>query len=336
MAYQLVLTSPTPATVPADGWNVGYRILGSGDPYTLAGPFMSFPITIPTADPVGTLYEGYITRDCGILESTQFFFQTPCNCVGAGYSTAPSGIQCQLVETEPPTITGSGFCLTASTNEVYTEFGTRVYNPGFTTPTLNIIFPGSDPAIFGTSTLSGQWANPTTTDPIGPLNREGVWVDTDCDGDIDTTALTATVAFQYVNPGITNQNMFLGVGADNSFVVTLNGSTIADSGTSGDLQFKVWHIIPITMIPGVNYVNLVSTNAGGPQSVGMVLYNNTNTQILAATSDLDLNIIFASHTLRGTSFDVATCNAGWSLNSAGGTGNFICVRTTYKSCNTLV
>lgn len=335
MAYRLHLTSPTPATVPADGWKVGYRILGSGGSYTTAGPFMSFPINIVTADPVGTLYEGYITRDCGTLESTQFFWQTPCNCTDSEFTVAPSGVECEKVETQPADVTDSGFCLATAQNDVYSEYGLRIYNTGFSQATMNITFGTPNAFIFGYSTTSGQWANPTTTSTIGPLNREGVWVDADCNGSIDTTALTATIGFQYTNPTTVDQQMFLGCGGDNAFVVSVNGVDRADTGLAGDLQFKIWHVIPVTMIPGVNYINMVSTNGGGDQSVGMVLYNNTAGQIQAAASDAALNILFKSSDLRGTSFDVATCDAGWSLDTSGGSGNYICVRTTYMDCNTL-
>lgn len=335
MAYQIVL-NPTPTTPPAGGWMVGRRVLGSGGAYTVTGPYMSAPITIVTGDAVGTLYEGYITRDCGTLESTQFFWQTPCNCVGAGYVEAPSGVECERVENMAPDITNSGYCLATAQNDVYSEYGARIYLPGFTQADMNLAYGTPDANVFGYSNTAGQWANPTTTSTIGPLNREGVWVDADCNGSIDTAALTATIAFQYINPTTSNQTMYLGAGGDNAFVISLNGTDIADTGTSGDLQFKIWHLIPVTMIPGNNFINMVSTNGGGAQSVGLVLYNNTAAQLQSAVSDAGLNILFQSSSLRGTSFDVATCDPGWSLDTSGGAGNYTCVRTLYKDCNTLV
>lgn len=339
MAYQLVLSSPTPATVPADGWTVGYKILGSGGPYTIAGPFMSVPITIPTADAVGTLYEGYITRDCGALESTQFFWQTPCNCTGVGYVPAPSGIECEFVETQPADVTNSGFCLATSVNNAYTNYGMRIYNPGFTTSDMNQGIGVINANIFGYNTTPTVFQNdPPINTTKGPMNREGVWIDSNCDGTKDplSSGAQTTVAFVYNNVGPARQ-VFVGAGGDNQFQLVVNGTLIADTGTGGDLQFKYWHAMPVNIIPGPNFFNIVGTGDGSADdTVAMIIYDNTAAQLQAAATEGVLSILFRTSSLRGTSYDVATCPSGWSLDSSGGSGNYICVRTTYKSCNTLV
>lgn len=336
MPYQLVLSNPTPGTVPADGWNVGYKVLGSAGPYTLAGPYMSMPITIPTADPVGTLYEGYITRDCGALESTQFFWQTPCNCVGAGYVEAPSGTQCELVETQPADVQNSGFCLAVSVNGAYSNYGTRIYNPGFTTGSLNAGVGVINPQIFGYNT-NPNWSNPGANTTDGPMNREGVWIDSNCDGTKNPLSGGAqtTVAYVYNNVGPARQ-VFVGAGGDNQFQIVVNGTQIADTGIGGDLQFKYWHVMPVNIVAGPNFFNIVGTGDGGvDDSVAMIIYDNTAAQIQTAVTEASLTVLFRTSSLRGTSYDVATCPSGWSLDPSGGSGNYICVRTTYKSCNTL-
>jgi len=339
MAYHFTLSGITPSTPPADGWNVGYRILGSGGSYTTAGPFMSQPIVIPTADAVGTLYEGYITRDCGTLVSTQFFWQTPCNCVGAGYSVAPSGTQCQNVQTQAPTITNPGYCLATSQDGVYTQFGSRIYNPGFTTATLNLNMGTIDSNIFADLTTPSLWANPGSSSTIGPLNREGVWIDSNCDGTKDplSSGVQTTVAYTFNNTGAT-RTIFVGAGADNQFQIVVNGVQVADSDTTGvDKPFKIWHIMPITVVPGVNFINLVATGDGSVNdALGMIIYDNTASQIQAAGSEGALTIPFRTSSLRGTSYNVATCPTGWSLDtSSGNPATWQCVQTTYKSCNTL-
>lgn len=337
MANTITLDNFTPADVPADGWKVGYKILGSGDPYTEAGPFMSAPIIIDTSDPGGTLYEGYIIRDCGDLESIQYFWQTPCDCTnaGEGYVVSPSGDRCELNETTAPTITSSGYCFAASQNAVYGEFESRIYNPGFSTATLNLNPVTADAFVYADLMLAGQWANPGLSISTGPLNREGVWIDTDCNGTKDPlgAGVQTTIGHLFNNTGAT-RTIFVGVGADNQFQVVVNGTQVADSGTVGDKQFKIWHIIPITVVPGPNYINVIGTGDGSVNdAIGMVVYDNTAAEIASAGSDLALNIAFASHSLRGTSLDVATCPSGWSLDTSGGQGNYICRRTTYGICN---
>ena len=344
MAVRITLDNFTPASIPVDGWIVGYKILGDPGAYTVVGPFMTLPINIDTTDPGGTLYEGYITRDCGVLTSTQYFWQTPCDCsnTGVGYVVSPGGTRCELDQTTPATVTNSGYCLATSQNFAYTNYCSRIYTSSFTNSTLAIdpytITPlggGSNPGIFAQLTTSGQWANDTNSLTLGPLNREGVWIDSDCNGSKDalTAGVMTTLAYVYNNVGAT-KIIYVGVGADNQFRVVVNGSTIATFGAGGNYQFKVWHIIPITVVPGSNYINVIGTGDGSVNdSIGMVIYDNTASEIAAAATDLDLNIPFASHTLRGTSFDVATCPSTYSLDTSGGSGNYICRKTTYGICN---
>lgn len=338
MANILTLNNPVPAAVPADGWIVGYKILGDPGAYTVAGPFLSMPINIPTADPVGTLYEGYIQRDCGALTSTFLFWETPCDCAnaGVGYVVSPAGDQCQLVEEQPADVTNSGYCLAASQNGAYTNYSSRIYNPGFADSSLNLAPATVHADIFGEKTTS-FWYNPSNTLVDGPLNREGVWIDSDCNGTKDPlgVGVQTTLAYVYNNPGPT-KTIHVGVGADNQFQVVVNGVQVADTGTGGDIQFKIWHIIPITVVTGPNLINVVATGDGSVNdAVGMVVYDNTAAQIMSATTDLDLTIPFASHTLIGTTFDVATCPSGYSLDTSGGSGNYICRRITYAACNQL-
>lgn len=338
MAVRITLDNFTPATVPADGWIVGYRILGSGSPYTIVGPFVALPIEIDTVDAAGTLYEGYITRDCGALTSTQFFWQTPCDCTnaGVGYVISPSGVQCQKEETTAATITNSGYCYAASTNTVYSSFGSRIYNPGFDDTTLNLNPLTADPFVFADLTLAGQWNNPTSSASIGPLNREAVWIDSDCNGVPNALGfgVQTTISCSYNNGLLVNKTIFVGVAGDNQFKVIVNGNLIVDSGAVGDKQFKLWHIIPITVVPGTNFINVVGTGDGSVNDcIGMVVYDNTAAEIAAATTDLDLTIVFASSAARGTTIDVATCPVGYSLDTSGGSGNYICRRTLFGICN---
>lgn len=338
MAVRITLDNFTPATVPADGWIVGYRILGSGSPYTIVGPFVALPIEIDTAHPGGTLYEGYITRDCGALTSTQYFWQTPCDCTnaGVGYTISVSGTQCQKEETTAATVTNSGYCYAASTNTVYSTFGSRIYNPGFDSTTINLDPITADPFVFADLTLAGQWNNAASSASVGPLNREGVWIDSDCNGVPNALGfgVQTTIGYNYNNGLLVNKTIFVGVAGDNQFKVVVNGTLIVDSGAAGDKQFKLWHIIPITVIPGANFINVIGTGDGSVNdTIGMVVYDNTAAEIAAATTDLDLNIAFASSVARGTTIDVATCPATYSLDTSGGSGNYICRRTLFGICN---
>lgn len=338
MAYQLILNNPTPSAVPLEGWVVGYKPLGAAGAYTVAGPFFSMPINIPTADPVGTLYEGYIKRDCGPMDSAEYFWQTPCNCI-TGYTVSPSGRGCESVETIPATVTNAGFCLAPSTNGAYSNFGMRVYTSAATEDDFNQPWESSRPTYVGKSSLAGLWANPTSSATVGPMNREGVWIDSDCDGTKNSLSSGAqtTIGHMYNNPTNENKTMYIGVASDNRFTVVVNGTDLTGEVGFSDIPFKIWHLIPFTAVPGPNYINIVATGDGSVNdAVAAMIYDNTSAQLLSAASESNLNVVFRTSTLRGTSYDVANCPAGYSLDSSGGSGNNVCVKTLYRTCNSIV
>lgn len=390
---QITITAPVPATVPADGWRVDYRIKGTSGAFItpVGSPFTALPITFNTTDPAGTLYEVRVWRDCGALESSKFTKFTPCSCTTSGYVVDGTGEGCQKTESIPATVTNSGFCLAPSVNAVYSTYPARIYKPGFSQATV-LLPPGStDTYIESELFTASQWQNVTSSSSLGPMNREGVWVDRDCDGNRDALNITAgpltigaiytifsyqpgddftnvgaasnsngtlftatgttpttwtngsilsvketTVAFTYNNLGA-SRTVFVGVAGDNQFELQVNGVVIVNSGpaTVSDTQFKTWHLIPVTINVGVNYFNVTALGDGSTSdSIAMAVYDNTVAQLTAATSDAMLNVLFKTSSLRGTSYDVATCPPTYNLDTSGGVGNYVCKKVLTKVCNT--
>lgn len=338
MPVRITLSNVLPATVPTDGWQIRYRVKGTLGAYITAtgSPFTALPIIFNTTDAAGTLYEGFIKNDCGAIESVDFAWVTPCVCP-ATYSVAAAGTYCQKIETIGATITNSGYCLAASVNGAYSGYESRVYTIGVVNADL-ILPPGSvGEHIVGIATATPQWSNPLANTTAGPLNREGIWIDSDCNGSTNSLAggVQTTISFMFNNLDVARV-IYIGIGADNQFQLIVNGALIVDSGTGTDTPFKIWHIIPVTILPGINYFNAIGTGDGSVNdSIGMVGYNNTAGQILTANSDGALNILFKTSNLRNTTFDVATCPSGYSLDSSGGSGSYQCKRTLTSICNGL-
>lgn len=398
---RVTLSAPTPGTTPADGWRIEYRIKGSTGAYITAtgSPFSAFPIVFNVADPAGTLYEGHIWRDCGALESTKYNWVTPCVCTGAGYSVDSDGQGCTKTTTIAATVTFSNFCLAKSQNAAYSTFGARVYYNNFNTATLLVPWGTGDPAIY--ELLSAPyWKNTITTDTDkGPMNREGVWIDSDCNGNKDALELTSgslvigvrytiithngvddftnvgapnnnvgtrfvatgtsptlwasasklggakfTLSFSYNNTGLARQ-VYIGAGTDNAFQIKVNGVSVADlvaldleSGPYAavkDLPYRIWHLMPVSIIHGLNYFNIVVAGDGSiNDAVGMVVYDHTETELHNATSDSNLpRILFKTSNLRGTHTDLATCPVGYTMDTSGGVGNYTCVKVETQPCN---
>lgn len=334
---QITLSNILPNVVPTNGWIVGYRIKGTTGNYIVAtgSPFMSVPIVFNTTDPAGTLYEGYVQGDCGFSKSINLNWITPCDCV-VDFAPNVNNTLCTKTTTIAATITNSGYCLAKTSNGAYSSYGSRIYNAGFSLDTIMLAPASVDTYIYGSMTNNPQWANPALDNASGPMNREAVWIDSNCDGNKDALSrgVSTTLAAMFNNTGGI-RTIFVGIGADNQFKLVVNGSVVVDTGsTISSNQFKIWHIIPITLQAGVNYINIIATGDGTVNdAMAMVLYDNTAAQILAATSDSQLNIVYKSSAVAGTTYDIATCPAGYSLDNSGGSGNYTCVLVQTKVCN---
>lgn len=73
------------ATPPENGYNLKWRVLGSGDPYTDEGNFTSSPaVFTDSINPPGTCYEGILQSDCtpsgesGTILGNAIAWATPC------------------------------------------------------------------------------------------------------------------------------------------------------------------------------------------------------------------------------------------------------------------
>ena len=336
---EITLDNIVPSTPSDDGWKVEYRVKGSTGAYLvpIGSPFNSFPIIFTTNDSVGTLYEGHIWNDCGAVESIKFNWETPCDCTDGTYSPNANETKCKKVDSIAPTITHSGYCLIESKNTIYSLYGSRIYNLGFNLSTILLAPATSNTYIYGSMTLSPQWCNPSGIIFAGPLNREGVWVDSDCDSNIDsiTNGQEVTIATQFNNIEAA-RTIYIGVSGNKQFKLVVNGTVIIDTLSTVDtIQYKMWHIVPVTIDPGVNYVSLVGVSDGTiNDAIGMAIYDNTAAQIHAATTDSALNILFKSSNLRGTTYDIATCPSNYTLDTSDGPDNYICTRVLKMPCNT--
>lgn len=143
----------------------------------------------------------------------------------------------------------------------------------------------------------------------------------------------ATIAFAYDNPDA-ERTVYVGIGADNQFELKVNGESIAKTlVTNVQQNFKIWHIFPVTLRKGSNYFNAVAIGDGSVNdAIGMTIYDDTKENLASSTSDSDLHIMFTSSSLVGQHIDVATCQAGWTLDTSGGQGNYLCKKIVHLGC----
>jgi hypothetical protein len=334
LSVSFTLATPTPAL----GYLVQYRIKGSGGSYTTLSPNpTSSPAIIPGLLN-DTEYEGIISSACegGGFSTTVNF--TTCTCQ-SGYTATADNESCEKVETAAATVDVTDYCITSAREASYSAYTTRIYNSGFHNATIIELTATTYPSdVFAEVFLPEQWTsidamsgNPSAS--LGPMNRSGIWLDSDCDGTKDpvVNGTVITIGTVYINPDPA-KTIYIGVGGDNAFDIVVEGVHVATSPNSvSALSFNIWHVFPVVVKNGSNYINLIATSAGGVDGVGMTIYNNTAAEIEAATDDSQLDIPFSTQSLRGTHVNIATCPSTYTLT--GGIGSYICRRTLIDTCN---
>lgn len=243
----------------------------------------------------------------------------------AGYTLSDDKSFCFKDETMEPEITQNNYCMAKTNISEYAQVGTRIYNPGFTPSNVeNYVMPPSE--IYAVKYTAVQWKSTTGSD--GPMNRAAIWVDSDCNGSPNglTAGAQTTVAAAIFNAGV-SRTIFVGVGGDNNYKLIVNGEIVVETVVGGTVNFALWHIFPVTIMSGTNLINVVGTGDGSVNdAIAMTIYDNTALEISTATTDANLNILFTTLSLVGEPVDIATCPAGWSLDTSGGQGNYICRR----------
>jgi hypothetical protein len=120
---------------------------------------------------------------------------------------------------------------------------------------------------------------------------------------------------------------------DNQFRLDVNGVTKVDK-TTGSENFNLYHLIPIVLGPGTNYLVFRAIGDGTTSDMfAAAIYDNTSAQLSAATSDTQLNIIFDTADLVGETLQIGTCPSGWFLDTSGGAGAYKCKRFVTAPCS---
>lgn len=331
----LTINFTPPPIPPVDGYIVYYRIKGSSGAYTqylISGENPTTSPIIITGLASATEYEGTISSACDMGGSGSVTFST-CTCA-SGFSPSPMTGDCKKVETTTATLDFSDFCLTAATENSYSAYASRIYNVGFSNASINEIVPTIPSDVYVELTTPDIWVRSTPSN--GPMNRAGVWLDSNCDGTPDSvvSGTQLTIAAVYNNAGPTKV-IYIGVGGDNSFDLVVNEVHVAlPPNPVSVLNFNIWHIFPVTVIPGTNLINLKATSAGGVDGVAMVIYDATKEQLAAVTTlpELTAYEYYTTSSLRGAHIDVAYCPSGYGLVTSGGVGSYYCEKTTYLPC----
>lgn len=264
--------------------------------------------------------------------STLEYLPAQASCIGggcpAGWTLSPDGTQCLRTTTIDATApTGDPILTARAINGAYSNFGFVLYQPGFSSNGVGIIQQFQNAA---------PWYNPSANLVDGALNRCGLWGATPVP---DNTPIGFSIPVFL--PAATT--LLIGMGADNKMKVTINGVVIIDqdptamrasivsqlpvlAGQDESLTFKLWHVYPVSLPSGNNYIGLEGVNSGGPAGFGAEIYNNTLADLMSAALDpayvsdpdsfpqgsnfyTNLDLVFSTRMARGEYFTSGVDNA---------------------------
>lgn len=305
----LTVSFTPPSPVPANGYRLNYRPIGSVDPYTTyTDPLATTSISVTLLDGAITGYEGTVEAVCGpgyystVVSFTSNVF---CQCP-PGFTAVGTNDNCQQVISEPAALNGGGVITACHyTKNVYGQYGTVFYKPGgyATNGTFTITPSYIKTAAIGGVHVGTLWANPAGTLTGGRLNNAGIWK---C-GDQN---YTGTLGFSRQLVISSTKTYYIGLGSDNYATIKINGVTIVSQDASAlgaslaitaEGTFKYWHVYPVELTAGVNLLEMTGTNLGLEGIMGCEIYDATEAQLIACTTEAELlpYIVFTTDDMAG-------------------------------------
>lgn len=228
-----------------------------------------------------------------------------------GYTLSPDGLTCTKIETANPVVQDTPIHAAISQNVAYSSNGMKIYNPGY-----SITGDGANTL----TTLNAYWINPSNTSLIlGPMNRNGIWVDNNGDGIVDPlqAGKKLEVSFNFISA--IQKTYFIGIGGDNKFKITINGIVIVDRTDIISDNFRYWNVYPVVLNAGYNLISFAGEGDGSVSDcLAAEIYENTQAQITAATQDSDLTLRFRTRDLRGGVLQLTQCPPGYQSITVGG------------------
>lgn len=244
-------------------------------------------------------------------------------CCAGGYTLSEDETECIKIVTTTATPPISSENTVAKTNTDYSVCGSYIFS--------SFLVNGTGVASQIPLTNS-WWRNGAGACVVpqfvnqGPMNRCALWAVSE----FPDQQVGFTVCIDVPE----TKTYYMGIGSDNFSIIKVDGVTILsqDAAAMG-IQFgvpslaaplRVWCIYPIILTAGITHVvELIGQNFSNPipnpAAMGAEIYNNTPSEIIAATNYVDLDLIFSTKNYVGQPVQIGnggigyTCPPGYSL-----------------------
>ncbi len=257
------------------------------DPYTITVPSVNMVVKAVNACGTDSYQTTFIT--CAPVTALGGSIEGQC---ADGYTLSDDGTYCYMLDIQAATCPG-GDPTTAChyTNVGYTSFGTIIFKPsGYNVDGTPI--GGFDPIRYDITTgYTGKvWRNTAGNIYDGRLNKAGIW-------SCDDSTLVGTLGYSRNITIPTTGLYYIGVGADNTASIKVNGATVLDQdataigtafSTDAQATFKYWLVYPVNLNAGINLVEVTGTNVGSVGIIGFEIYNATESQLTVGLTESQL------------------------------------------------
>ena len=260
---------------------------------------------------------------------------TTCYCPNGAILDASGCYIVQTTSATPPSVVNN---LALFTYYQYGYGGTLIFNN----------YDSNGVGTVGSHLTSSWWSNTSSTTTGGVLNRTGVWASTGATNN-------QTIGFSVCVTAPSTKTYYIGIGCDNFGSIKINGITVLTQNSTlifnslisqgypvssvGATTWQYWIVYPITLLSGINYVEIYGNNTTGTASVGVEVYDATATDLANAASytDLGAKLLFSTKDQVGLPVTIGTsigytCPSGYSLVTCD--GPYYCSERIYYNCNT--
>ena len=249
------------------------------------------------------------------------FNESFCTYCPDGYTLDPDGVTCSKMLITGATAPQQNIVATsAGTSAAWCWNGARFY-PSLNTLSTPLINNGTD----ATNTIKDNLSNIVHPNTVvysdfwgrnpnalfhGRMNNgAAIWTDSH-----PQDLWIGFSACLYLNE---SKTYYLGIGGDNEVKISINGTEYVNLSDNNTGNFQAWHVFPILLNSGNNYITLEGLDTGSAAGFGAEIYSaNTLSELTAATTTNEAGLVWSTKDLYGVNFDIAgssgyTCPSGY-------------------------
>jgi len=286
-----------------------YALIQSGVSVDTDGTVLTMPAPNVSIDPAKKYVIKAVNELCDFSyeQSVTLFPLCP-----QGYTLSDDESYCFyeiVTDAIPPS--GSPDTLVSVQYASYATCGSYIYEPGYAVDGTG---PSNQISLANPFWVNGAGACVDNNTSDGPLNRSGVWASSPQDNQDIGFGVCIDIA--------ETKTYYIGIGSDNYGIIKLDSQIIVQQDpaalaiqyplAAGLACFRIWHIYPVVIAAGSHILELLGHNVTSVAALGCEVYDNTDAEIIAATSYGDLNLIFSSKDYVGHQVQIGTQNAGYS------------------------